>query len=58
MWPNGRDFQDMAKGKKIKLQKIEIWTESFYNYMTGIRVTMSNGEESPIFKTRGQQVGL
>ena len=26
--------------------------------MTGIRVTMSNGEVSPIYKTRGQQVGL
>ena len=41
----------------MKLAKIEIWYYSEYSFMTGIRVTLSNGRESPIFKTSGEQNG-
>lgn len=35
----------------IKLSKLEIWYYSEFNFMTGVRVTLSNGCQSPIFKT-------
>ena len=41
----------------VKLTKIEIWYYSEYNFMTGIRATLSNGLQSPIFKTTGEQSG-
>ena len=47
----------MLKTQMVKLAKLEIWYYSEYNFMTGIRVTLSNGEQSPIFKTAGEQCG-
>ena len=41
----------------MKITKVEIWYYSNYNFMTGVRVTLSNGRQSPIFKTTGEQNG-
>ena len=40
-----------------KLSQLEIWYYSDYNFMTGIRATLTNGVQSPIFKTNGHQNG-
>ena len=53
-WPTEADMIDMVKEEIIKIVKIEIWYYSDYNFMTGVRVTLSNGRQSPIFKTPGE----
>lgn len=48
----------MLKQGMVKVSKLEIWYYSEYNFMTGIRATLSNGHQSPIFKTiTGEQNG-
>ena len=37
----------------VKLSKLEIWYYKDYNFMSGIRATLSNGQQSPIFRTAG-----
>ena len=44
----------MVSEKVVKITKVEIWYYSNYNFMTGVRVTLSNGRQSPIFKTTGE----
>ena len=39
------------------MTKIEIWYYSEHNFLTGVRVTLSNGKQSPIFKTTGELNG-
>ena len=56
-WPTEPELKQMLKTQMVKLAKLEIWYYSEYNFMTGIRVTLSNGEQSPIFKTAGEQCG-
>ena len=41
----------------VRLTKIEIWYYSEHNFMTGVRVTLSNGQQSPLFQTKGEQNG-
>ena len=41
----------------IRLTKIEIWYYEEHNFMTGVRVTLSNGQQSPLFHTKGEQNG-
>ena len=50
-------MKEMLKKEMVKLVKIEIWYYSEYNFMTGVRATLSNGQQSPIFKTTGEQSG-
>ena len=50
----------MSKDKPIKIVQIQIWYRTFKStskYMTGIRVTLSNGEQSPYFKGTQRQTG-
>ena len=47
----------MLKKQMVKISKIEIWYYSEYNFMTGVRATLSNGAQSPIFKTTGEVFG-
>ena len=35
----------------VKITKVEVWYYPGYNFMTGVRATLSNGRQSPIFKT-------
>ena len=56
-WPSDSEMKDMLKQQMVKLVKLEIWYYSDYNFMTGVRATLSNGEQSPIFKTSGEQMG-
>ena len=39
----------------VKVTKVEIWYYPGYNFMTGVRATLSNGRQSPIFKTTAQE---
>ena len=39
------------KGQVVKLTKMEIWQNGFKD-LTGIRITLSNGEQSPYFKAK------
>ena len=48
-WPSEEEMQKMFKGQAIKLQKIEIW-HGDQNFMGGVRITLSNGEQSPYFQ--------
>ena len=41
----------------VKVTKIEVWYYPGYNFMTGIRATLSNGRQSPIFKTTAETTG-
>lgn len=56
-WPSKPEANEMLKHSMFKLSKIEIWYYPEYNFMTGIRATLSNGKKSPIFKTNGEQAG-
>ena len=56
-WPTEPEVKEMLKEKMVKLTKIEIWYYPEYNFMTGVRATLSNGLQSPIFKTTGEQSG-
>ena len=45
----------LRKGEQIHLKQLMIWTSSSNKgndkgYMTGVRVTLSNGKESPTFR--------
>lgn len=50
-------MKEMLKTQMVKLSKLEIWYYQDYNFMTGIRATLSNGARSPIFRTAGEQSG-
>ena len=39
----------------VKIAKIEFWYYPGYKFLTGIRVTLSNGYHSPIFQTTADQ---
>ena len=56
-WPTEPEMKEMLKTEMVKLTKLEIWYYSEYNFMTGVRATLSNGQQSPIFKTTGEQQG-
>ena len=57
-WPTELNIKEMLKTQMIKLVKLEVWYYSEHNFMTGIRATLSNGLQSPIFKTcADEQVG-
>ena len=57
-YPTEADLKLNAnKLELVKLTKIEIWYYSEHNFMTGVRVTLSNGQQSPIFKTTGELNG-
>jgi hypothetical protein len=47
-------MKEMLKTQMVKLSKLEIWYYQDYNFMTGIRATLSNGTRSPIFRTAGE----
>lgn len=47
-------MKEMLKTQMVKLSKLEIWYYQDYNFMTGIRATLSNGARSPIFRTAGE----
>ena len=53
-WPTQPEMKEMLKTQMVKLSKIEIWYYQDYNFMTGIRATLSNGARSPIFRTAGE----
>ena len=56
-WPTEPMMKEMLEKQMVKISKIEIWYQSPYNFMTGVRATLSNGEQSPIFKTAGDDFG-
>ena len=56
-WPTELEMKEMLKKQMVKIVKIELWYYSEYNFLTGVRATLSNGEQSPIFKTTGEQNG-
>lgn len=35
----------------VRITKIEVWYYPGYKFMTGIRATLSNGCQSPVFQT-------
>ena len=43
-WPTGPEMNGMLKKEMVKLAKLEIWYYSEYNFMTGVRATLSNGQ--------------
>ena len=42
-WPIESDLTEMVREQVVKITKVEIWYYSNYNFMTGVRVTLSNG---------------
>ena len=46
----------MFKKEPIKVKSIEVWKNKF-NHLSGIRLTLSNGQQSPCFKSGPEQLG-
>ena len=42
-WPTEAEITEMVREQVLKITKVEIWYYSDYNFMTGVRVTLSNG---------------
>ena len=47
----------MFQGDTIKLKSMELWKNKDFGFLSGIRVTLTNGELSPIFKSESEQIG-
>ena len=55
-WPNDYHLLDMIKKEELRMKQIEVWYDSNHN-LSGVRVTLSNGEQSPYFKTEHAHQG-
>ena len=54
-WPSELELKEMIGQKKIYMKKLDIWTNR-QNYVKGVRIELTNGVISPIFKTYHQDL--
>ena len=48
-WPSNDVMQNMQKDQEIKIKNIELWWNS--KYLNSVRVTLTNNEASPKFRS-------
>ena len=52
-WPLKEDIANLKDLETLRMAKLEVWRMHGYMFIAGVRVTLSNGMKSPIFKSEG-----
>lgn len=47
-WPKYDELTESLEGEPVYIETVETWTDQFLN-LSGIRITLSNGQQSPYF---------
>ena len=55
-WPQQSEFKAICQQEKVKLKMLEIWKNHEGTRMGGIRITLTNGAQSPYFKANCTQL--
>ena len=50
-WPTPQQLHEMLDGRVIRMHRLDVWMAS-NGTLCGVRVTLTNGAQSPIFKSQ------